>query len=853
MLRPGGLLRFYIGHLRERPGAEILALLGIAAGVALVFAVQVANSSIAGSVEQLVKGITGKSSIEVAARDAHGFDQRLVSAVESTPGVTVAAPLLEQRVSLRGPRGEATVSLIGANLELASLDGPITEAFSANGIRLGRGLLLPSSVAKAIGTKPEGIVTVGTGAESKRVPVGSSFGPTVIGPLADSPVAVAPLAYAQEITGRRGRLTRVLVRTEPNATDRVRAELDRKLGHILNVRPSDSEARLIRQAAAPNDQSTTLFAAISAIVGFLFAVNAMLLTVPERRRMVRRLTIQGFSPSQVASVLGFQALMLGIASSIVGLALGDQLSRHVFQSVPGYLSFAFPVGGQRIVTFTTIAVAVTAGVGASLLASAPAFRDAFEREPGTLLDAERSPLLSGRIPRFVLPLIGCLCIAATVLVVLVFPQLTIVGMGALVVGMLLLLPSILAVLVDGVWASVSRVSVGAAAGRSALAPAVVATSELRAKTARGTALAATIALAVFGSVAIMGAYGDLLRGLDSAARGLTHSADLWITPASDANTLTTMDFAPPAWMRSLRKVPGVEDVRTYQGGFLDFEDRRVWAIGRPARDRIIIPAGQVLAGDPATAVRRIRAGGWAAVSDVIAERERWKIGQPFELPTPSGPARFRLAARLTNVGWAPGTIILNQRDYRRAWLTADPSAVELDLAPGARAEQVVPRLDRIVGSATPLRVQTAAQRWQLLRDNARQGLNRLKQIAMLVLIGAVLSTAVAMTATVWQRRRALASHQVQGFGFWQLWSSLVGEAAILLGLGSAIGALFGLGGQMLLSRWLRITTGFPADYGPAFLLAAGIFALVAIAALAVIAIPGFIAARSPMRLRFAED
>jgi hypothetical protein len=59
-----------------------------------------------------------------------------------------------------------------------------------------------------------------------------------------------------------------------------------------------------------------------------------------------------------------------------------------------------------------------------------------------------------------------------------------------------------------------------------------------------------------------------------------------------------------------------------------------------------------------------------------------RTGQRFELPTPVGPTRFRLAARLTNVGWPPETIILNQPDYARAWLTSDPSAVEFDLRTG---------------------------------------------------------------------------------------------------------------------------------------------------------------------------
>ncbi len=78
-MRLGTLWRLYVARLRARPVPELLALLGIATGVALVFAVQVANSSIAGSVDQLGRAVTGDATLEVAARSDQGFDERLAA------------------------------------------------------------------------------------------------------------------------------------------------------------------------------------------------------------------------------------------------------------------------------------------------------------------------------------------------------------------------------------------------------------------------------------------------------------------------------------------------------------------------------------------------------------------------------------------------------------------------------------------------------------------------------------------------------------------------------------------------------------------------------------------------------
>ncbi len=72
----------------------------------------------------------------------------------------------------------------------------------------------------------------------------------------------------------------------------------------------------------------------------------------------------------------------------------------------------------------------------------------------------------------------------------------------------------------------------------------VATMELSAAGARAVAIAATGAIAIFGSVAIQGAHGDLLKGLENAATDMNASTDVWVSPAGSYNLLNTTPFAP---------------------------------------------------------------------------------------------------------------------------------------------------------------------------------------------------------------------------------------------------------------------------------------------------------------------
>jgi putative ABC transport system permease protein len=90
------LLMFYRRHLRVQPLRELMAVGGVAAGVALLFAVQVAHHSIGGSFQAITHGVAGRATLEVAARGPEGFDERVLSEIEGMQYVKVSAPILQQ-------------------------------------------------------------------------------------------------------------------------------------------------------------------------------------------------------------------------------------------------------------------------------------------------------------------------------------------------------------------------------------------------------------------------------------------------------------------------------------------------------------------------------------------------------------------------------------------------------------------------------------------------------------------------------------------------------------------------------------------------------------------------------------
>lgn len=842
-VRVSMLFHLYRRRLRSHLAQELLAGSGIAVGVALVFGVLLANTSLTSSADALIHQVTGSARLELTARSPTGFEQQLARTVEQLPGVEASAAVLRENASVVGPHGREPVQLLGVSAGVFSLGGFGIKDFGAGGFRFSGGLILPAVVAGAIGAEPGSRIALLAAGNSHRLKVGAVLSGSLFGALTSSPVAIALLEVAQRLVGLTGRVTQVLVEPRPGADRLVEGELRRLAAGRLDVVPADNELRLLDEATKPNDQSTQLFSAISVMVGFLLALSAMLLTVPERRRFVADLRMQGYDRRQVLLLLAFQALTLGVLASLVGLALGGVLSSAFFHRVPTYLATAFPIGTEQIVHAKTVLVAFACGVLATVLASlAPVFDlregrpvDAVFRESGG-----RGETIGRRTGR-TLGIVGLASIVLVTALVLIAPGLTILGGVALALTVLLLIPAM--------FAAIARVLpwIGERVASSAL---IVTISEMRATSMRAVALAGIAGLAVYGSIAIGGARGDLIRGIDRATSEYFDTADIWVGTGEDIFNVN--GFPPDGTAAAIARAPGVASVRVYQGSLLDVGARRLWIRARPPQDSAMIEASQLLHGDLAQATRRLREGGWAAISSGFADERHLHVGDSFSLPTPAGTATFKTAAIMTNSGWPPGTITIDDDDYRYYWQTSDPSALEVNLKPGVAVAAGKRSVLAALGGRRGLSAATGAERTAEAQASARQGLETLGEISILLLIAAGLAVASALSASVWQRRARLASLKIQGYDSGQLWRALLLESTITVGVGCSVGVVVGVYGHALAGRWLKLTTGFPAPFAVAPGQVALTLALVAAVALGAIAIAGFAAARVPARMSFQD-
>jgi putative ABC transport system permease protein len=844
------LVYFYRRRLRAHGTQELLAGVGITVAVALAAAAGIAQGSIAGSSRGALRAVIGPADLQLRARGPQGIPERMLTRVEALPGVRSAAPLLERSTQMIGPDGRrANVYLAGTDVSLGVLDGlgktlPLS-AYTPGTIGLTRASAGALGVDSVGSTPPH--VTLLLGGVPHSIPVSSLLGSEAVGgTLARARVAVMPLASMQTLLGQPQRITRVLVQSATGRREQVQRELQAIAGGQMIVSGSEQDVALLEQALRPSAQASALFAVIGALLGFLLAFNAILLTVPERRQAFADLRLSGTRRSAIVQLALFQALCLGLLASAVGIGLGYVLSRWVFHQSTGYLTEAFALNGGTRVPAGTVVLAALIGVLLTCVASAVPLADLRASQPRDAI--YQRPRSGGTLERGAMRWLATLAaglLLATSLLYALEPSAALIASVALALATVLAAPVAFSLVLAAARALSERAP--------RLPTLAIALGGVRGTSVRSIALAATGAVALFGSVALGGARANLLAGIRSFAHAYAADAPIWVSEPADNQGVGQLRGDGGA--ARIRSLPGVASVTAFQGGFLTIGSRRVWVIARPAGGARHVLSSQTLGGAGAarTVEGRLGEGGWITLSAGLASELHARPGGRVTLPTPAGPRSYRLAGLTTNLAWVPGAIFMSTADFVGAWSSTAPSVLAVKPAQGADVQRLEREIETTLGSGGAIEVASAERRERKIDDLTGEGLGQLGIISTLLVLAAISALAAALASSIHQRRRALAGLRLTGAAPSRLRRILLVEASLMLGAGCVTGALAGIYGQYVIDAYLRHVTGFPVADPGASARPLEIFALVLAAALAAVALPGWLASRVSPSLALVDE
>ena len=178
---------------------------------------------------------------------------------------------------------------------------------------------------------------------------------------------------------------------------------------------------------------------------------------------------------------------------------------------------------------------------------------------------------------------------------------------------------------------------------------------------------------------------------------------------------------------------------------------------------------------------------------------------------------------------------------------AFPSAVAIDLAPGASGEALVARISHASPGGTPggtYRLPQNRIRGAAIVDAARMGSQPLT-LALAVAAAAVLSLALTLLASVRQRRRELALLKTLGLTRRQVMAAVAWQASVILVVAGLVGVPLGVAaGHWAWGAFATSLGAVPVTVVPVPALLAGLVVLL-VAGNLLTAGPGAVAARTP--------
>jgi len=674
------------GEWRAHPVRAVLAIVAIAVGVAMGFAIHLINAAAFNEFSAAIGSLAGQADVQVSGREA-SIDETIYPRLARHAGVALASPVLEIDAALPGVKG--ALKIVGLDPLRAGFIAPDLSGVPAkdrpSDILADDALFLSPAAQEWLRKKRGDLLPLRAGTRD--------FTLRVAGPIlrarSGQRIGVMDIGAAQWRFGQLGRLTRVDLKLR-DGVDRaaferaLAAELERDFpGRFRVARPNDGdqESRNDNLSRAYRVNLTVL-ALVALFTGAFLVFSTQALSVLRRRSQFALLRVLGLDRRALLRQVLLEGGSLGVIGALLGILAGYALAAAALHFFGGDLGAGYFPGVRPQVQFTPVAALVffALGLGVALLGCAAPAWEAARARPAIALKSGNDEAALERLSR-VWPSLVCLGLAAVFAFappVLELPLFGYFAVALLLIGGIGLMPRLAA--------TVFRLLNGAAMrrqdGKRGASP-VVALTLARLANAPGQA---SIALGgVLASFSLMVAMGIMVASFRvSVDDWIQHilPADLYVRTATGGST----GAFGPAEQAALARVPGVARSALLRTRPLSLD---------PARPDITLIARDIDAADPGKllvlvgAQAPLPAGArpvW--VSEAMSDLYRLRPGAPLQLPLGGRARSFFVAGIWRDYANQSGSAIVRLPDYRA--LTGDTSVTDAALwaADGVPVERI---------------------------------------------------------------------------------------------------------------------------------------------------------------------
>jgi putative ABC transport system permease protein len=800
------MFRLFLTHsLRysaRHPALTVMNVVGIALGVTVFLAVQIINHSALESFRASVDIVAGKADLEVIG-DGLRFDEKAYPIVAEDPDVVAATPTVEDIASLTDYPGEY-LQLLGVDIfsngplrtfELhdAQNQKPDVVGFLSDPKVVAITGKLSSRLGLKIGDPLR--VETQTGTETFHIGYILQFGEDA--PGADEHISVMDIANVQENFLHVGKLTRISALLRPGADfatviNRLRSELP---ANVI-VQAPDRRNRQIERMIGAFQLNLTALSLISLLVGMFLIYNTVATAVVRRRHEIGVLRALGLSGLQVQALFVAEALVLGVAGSLLGLFLGVGLAGQLVGAVSQTITSLYILASIQnlFISPWAIVAALALCLGAVLLAAWFPAREAAALSPVEALSIGHLEEQSARgTGRWSLIGIGLLILAALVAHVSLTYGPAWLSFGAALftlLGFAFFVP--LMSVTFSTWIKPRAVMARIAFGHFA--------QSLHRTSMAIASLVVALAMVVGISTMIFSFRTTVQEWLERSIQ-----SDLVIAPAANL-VIGNREMIRPEVEQIIASTPHV----TYDS----FRELRVDLNGQQVKLASVrlgvtryIERLTFAQGNAKDAFDQAIDHGAVMVSQPFFRRFHLGLGDTINLATPTGRHDFKISGVYIDYTTEGGVILVDWQTYRKFWQDSaiNGIGIYIDKNSGLTAAALQKELRSKISPYGDYLIKSN----QELRDQVFRIFDQTFSVTyILQTIGIIISALgifLSLTILVTERRREISILRAVGASRGQIEAMVLWEAGIIGLLGSFLGIVAGLALAWILSFVINVS------------------------------------------------
>ncbi|MSP13917.1 MAG: FtsX-like permease family protein [Chloroflexi bacterium] len=777
------LVRMSLRHLWRRPLQSALLVLGVALGVAVVIAIDLANVSARRAFSLSTESVTGKATQQIVSGPG-GLDDALYTRLRVDLGLTKAAPIVEGYVA----GGREPAQGAGLSLHLLGVD-PFAEAPFRNYLvgnqevpigELVRFLVQPGTVIMSRGMAQQYGLALG---DPLQIRVAGGTKTVILVALLDPSddlsrqaldgLMLSDVATAQEILGKLGKLDRIDLIIPDSATGQEQlARISAILPGGARLETPATRSSAISQMTDAFTLNLTALSLLALVIGMFLIYNTVTFSVVQRRQIIGTLRCLGVTQGQIFAMIILEAAGLSALGSLIGVGLGIFLGQGTVALVTRTINdlyFVINVRQLAIEPFTLLKGAIL-GIGAALLAAVPPALEATLVSPVGAL--RRSNLEEGTLRRLPWVTLGGVLLSGAGAALLLFSGRALlpgfVGIFAVILGFAAFTPALTVWLMRLATPGLGRIAgvLGRMASRDVI-------NSLSRTAVAVAALMVAVSVTIGVSIMVSSFRLTVEHWLDYTLR-----ADVYISTPGGTSTPDNSGLDTTLAMQ-IAEVPGVRTVDTYRSVVAG---STVGPVNLTAIESKVPRSSQVYAYAVAGSEeswQKVREGG-VLVSESFAYRHSipYRPGANLTLYTDQGAHTFPIIGVVYDYGSDQGVVLMGLGVYRQYYQDPGVTSLAVYRQEGQDLTALVQNLRQHL-AGQQLQIQpNAVLRQQALRvfDRTFAITSALRLLAILVAFIGVLSALLSLQL---ERSRELGVLRAIGLTVGQMWRLILLETGLM--------------------------------------------------------------------------